>query len=115
MRENLIFTGIPLTQNDENSNETERIIEEFMYINLRMEPIAEYDRAHRFGKEYEVKDKEGRTRYSTKPIVCRFCNFKERERVRKAAKELKGTLFGISEKLNKKKSSQFFIWSGCNW
>ena len=81
MRENLIFTGIPLTQN----YATEKIIEKLMYINLKMEPIAEYDRARRLGKEYEVKDKEGRTRYSTKPI----------------AKELKGTLFGISEQFPK--------------
>lgn len=101
MRENLIFTGIPMAQNDENSDETERIIEEFMYNNLKMDTIAEYERAHRFGKEYDVKDRDGRTKYSTKPIVCRFRNFKERERVRKAAKELKGTLFGISEQFPK--------------
>ena len=101
MRENLIFTGIPITGKDESSDETEKRLEEFMYINLKMDSVAEYERAHRFGKEYEVTDKHGRVKYISRPIVCRFRNFKERERVRKSAKELRGTDYGISEQFPK--------------
>ena len=36
-----------------------------------------------------------------KPIVCRFKNFKDREVVRKAARELKGTRYGVSEQFPK--------------
>jgi len=39
--------------------------------------------------------------YETKPIVCRFKNFKDREVVRKAARELKGTRYGVSEQFPK--------------
>jgi len=39
--------------------------------------------------------------YETKPIVCRFKNFKDREVVRKAAQELKGTRYGVSEQFPK--------------
>ena len=35
------------------------------------------------------------------PIVCRFKNFKDREVVRKAARELKGTRYGVSEQFPK--------------
>lgn len=39
--------------------------------------------------------------YEAKPIVCRFKNFKDREVVRKAAQELKGTRYGVSEQFPK--------------
>lgn len=101
MRENLIFSGIPMADKNEESDETERILDHFMYRHLKMDEIGAYQRAHRFGKEYEVKDKSGKVKYMTKSIVCRFQNFKERERVRKLAKELKGTVYGISEQFPK--------------
>ncbi|CAC5376978.1 unnamed protein product [Mytilus coruscus] len=80
MRENLIFTGIPLHDKDEQTEQTERIIENFMVNQLKLNRPAEYERAHRFG----------------------FRNYKEREFVRKAARELRDTGFGISEQFPKK-------------
>ncbi|CAG2215469.1 unnamed protein product [Mytilus edulis] len=77
MRENLIFTGIPLQEKDEQTEQTEKIIENFM------------------------RNRDGSVKFTTKPIVCRFRNFKERETVRKAARELRDTGFGISEQFPK--------------
>ena len=101
MRENLIFTGIPMPNKYESSDDTEKVLDDFMFRQLKMDEIGAYHRAHRFGKEYEVKDRSGNVKYTTKSIVCRFQNFKERERVRKSAKELKGTVYGISEQFPK--------------
>ncbi|CAC5398032.1 unnamed protein product [Mytilus coruscus] len=101
MRENLIFTGIPLHDKDEQTEQTEKIIENFMVDQLKLNRPAEYERAHRFGKEYIERNKDGSVKFATKPIVCRFRNFKEREFVRKAARELRNTGFGISEQFPK--------------
>lgn len=101
MRENLIFTGIPLQEKDEQTEQTEKIIENFMVEQLKLNRPAEYERAHRFGKEYIERNRDGSVKFTTKPIVCRFRNFKERETVRKAARELRDTGFGISEQFPK--------------
>lgn len=101
MRENLIFTGIPMEDKNETSDATEKIIEKFMREDLKMEVVAEFHRAHRFGKEYTETKPDGTENYTTRPIVCRFTNFKERERVRSVASELKGTRYGISEQFPK--------------
>lgn len=101
MRENLIFTGIPLQDKDEQTEQTEKIIENFMVEQLKLNRPAEYERAHRFGKEYIERNRDGSVKFATKPIVCRFRNFKERETVRKAARELRDTGFGISEQFPK--------------
>ncbi|CAG2247197.1 unnamed protein product [Mytilus edulis] len=91
MRENLVFSGIPQTNPEEESEETEQILINFMKTSLKIESPVEFQRAHRFGKS----DKNMR------PIVCRFKTFKDREIVRKSAKELKGTKYGISEQYPK--------------
>ena len=101
MRENLIFTGIPMHDKFEESETTEKVLEKFMTEQLKLCRIAEYDRAHRFGKEYVERYPDGSVKFMTKPIVCRFRNFKEREFVRKAARELRDTHFGISEQFPK--------------
>ncbi|VDI39621.1 Hypothetical predicted protein [Mytilus galloprovincialis] len=48
MRENLIFTGIPMHDKFEESETTEKVLEKFMTEQLKLCRIAEYDRAHRF-------------------------------------------------------------------
>ncbi|CAC5388880.1 unnamed protein product [Mytilus coruscus] len=101
MRENLIFTGIPMQDKFEESESTEKVLEKFMTEQLKLCQIAEYDRAHHFGKEYVERFPDGSVTFMTKPIVCRFRNFKEREFVRKAASELRGTHFGIREQFPK--------------
>ncbi|VDI59295.1 Hypothetical predicted protein [Mytilus galloprovincialis] len=101
MRENLIFTGIPLHDKDEHMEQTEKIIENSMIEQLKLNRPAEYERAHRFGRAYVERNRDGSVKFATKPIVCRFRNFKERETVRKAARELRGAGFGISEQFPK--------------
>ncbi|CAC5406389.1 unnamed protein product [Mytilus coruscus] len=101
MRENLIFTGIPMYDKIEQSEDTEKIIQNFMTAELKMATLPEFHRAHRFGQEYTEKNPDGSVKFITKPIVCRFLNFKQRELVRKAASELKGTKYGINEQFPK--------------
>ncbi|XP_052820016.1 uncharacterized protein LOC128245831 [Mya arenaria] len=52
----------------------------------------EHRRAHRIGPYQGDK---------TRPIVAKFSDFPDREKVRRAAKELKGTQYGISEQFPK--------------
>ncbi|CAG2241201.1 unnamed protein product [Mytilus edulis] len=100
MRENLVFSGIP-HKDEETIEETENIIKNFMYTELKMETTVDFHRAHRFGKETEFRDKKDGRLIKTRPIVCRFKNFKDREIVRSSAKELKGTHYGIQEQFPK--------------
>ena len=99
MRENLVFWGLPLEENEE-VEQTENIITKFMKDEMHMETVIEFHRAHRFGKVAEYIDTEGKL-VKTRPIVCRFKNFKDREMVRSAAKELKDTKFGVNEQFPK--------------
>ncbi|CAC5407039.1 unnamed protein product [Mytilus coruscus] len=98
MRENLVFTGLPLTNDTED---TEDIIKQFMRNEMKMDSVVEFHRAHRFGKESFVKDSQNRNLYTTRPIVCRFKSFKDRELVRYAASALKGTRFEVNEQYPK--------------
>ncbi|CAC5423897.1 unnamed protein product [Mytilus coruscus] len=100
MRENLVFTGIPLSDSFE-TEDTEALISRFMANEMKMDPPMEFHRAHRFGKDSVVKNRDGTTLFKTRPIVCRFKNFKDREAVRSAASELKGTRFGVNEQYPK--------------
>ncbi|CAG2246849.1 unnamed protein product [Mytilus edulis] len=100
MRENLVFTGIPMTTENEESDTTEGILKLFMKEDMKMEAEIDFHRAHRFGQLNERKNRDGTT-FKTKPIVCRFKSFKDREIVRKSATNLKGTTFGVSEQFPK--------------
>ncbi|CAG2205477.1 unnamed protein product [Mytilus edulis] len=100
MRENLVFTGIPMTTENEESDTTEGILKLFMKEDMKMETEIDFHRAHRFGQLNERKNRDGTT-FKTKPIVCRFKSFKDREIVRKSATNLKGTTFGVSEQFPK--------------
>ena len=95
-----MFSGIP-HKDEETIEETENIIKNFMYTELKMETTVDFHRAHRFGKETEFRDKKDGRLIKTRPIVCRFKNFKDREIVRSSAKELKGTHYGIQEQFPK--------------
>ncbi|KAK6167153.1 hypothetical protein SNE40_021248 [Patella caerulea] len=98
MRENLIFSGIPEKAETED---TEEIISQFMDINMKITFPISFHRAHRFGKNTQVLDENEHPLYNTRPIVCRFKNFKDRELVRNAARNLKATKFGVNERFPK--------------
>ncbi|CAC5378466.1 unnamed protein product [Mytilus coruscus] len=100
MRENLVFTGIPMTTENEESDTTEGILKVFMTEHMTMETEIDFHRAHRFGQLNERKNRDGTT-FKTKPIVCRFESFKDREIVRKSATNIKGTTFSVSEQFPK--------------
>ena len=53
MRENLVFTGIRQSSEDEGSKEKEEILKKFMIENLKLDPPIEFHPAHRFGKPSE--------------------------------------------------------------
>ena len=91
MRENLIFSGIQESSDNEESEETGEILKQFMIKELKLSNPIEFVRAHRFGRA----DKKPR------PIVCRFKSFNDRELVRKNANVLKGKTYGISEQFPK--------------
>ena len=78
MRENLVFWGLPLTDINESVEQTEDTIKKFMENEMHMDHFVDFHRAHRFGKITEYKSNDG-TPVKTRPIVCRFKNFKDRE------------------------------------
>ncbi|CAC5412234.1 unnamed protein product [Mytilus coruscus] len=79
---------------------------------MKMDSVVEFLRAHRFGKESFVKDSQNRNVYTTRPIVCRFKSFKDRELVRYAASALKGTRFGVNEQYPKEiNDRRKLLWS----
>ena len=87
MRDNLIFYKLP----EENGENCEEKVLSFIENRLGMERATteiKLHRAHRIGTF-----KRGNTR----PIVAKFTYYPDRQKVRKAAKNLKGTEFGISE------------------
>ena len=59
------------------------------------ESCHEISLSRSFGSKSNIAYRNGSV-YEAKPIVCRFKNFKNREVVRKAAQELKGTRYEVS-------------------
>ncbi|XP_062568377.1 uncharacterized protein LOC134230565 [Saccostrea cucullata] len=87
MRDNLIFYGIPETD-EENCEDKVKI---FVQEKLEIHQNVEFHRVHRMGRKVPNK---------VRPIVAKFVLFKEKEMVRKAAYKLAGDenkQFGISE------------------
>lgn len=68
---------------------------------MMMDPPMEFHRAHRFGKDSMVKDRDGKPLFKTRPIVCRFKNFKDREAVRSAVSAVRETKYGVNERYPK--------------
>ncbi|XP_041369922.1 uncharacterized protein LOC121383892 [Gigantopelta aegis] len=90
MRENLIFTGIPETGPDEN---TEQLLITFIQKDMEIEQPIGFEHVHRFGK---------RGYSGPRLIVAKFSKFKDREMVRKASStKLKGKTFGVNEQFPK--------------
>jgi hypothetical protein len=102
MRDNLMFFNLPEPDKEEDEEgehgtsparreeDCTQTILKFCTEQLKMEDAGtiRLDRAHRVG---------ARKMGSIRPIVARFNYYQDRERVRKAAKNLQGTKYGISE------------------
>ena len=87
MKDNLIFYKLP----EENGENCEEKVLSFIENRLGIERATTETKlhtAHRIGTF---------NRGNTRPIVAKFTYYPDREKVRKAAKNLKGTEFGISE------------------
>ncbi|CAC5425624.1 unnamed protein product [Mytilus coruscus] len=101
MRENLVFTGIPLSHPFE-TEDIKALISRLTANETKMDPPPiEFHRAHRFGKDSMDKNKDGTTLFKNKANCLSLQNFKDREAVRSAASELKGTRFGVNEQYHK--------------
>ena len=90
MRDNLVFTTI---QEHENKD-TEQVLKSFLRDRLAITDVS-YERVHRIGRKIQ-QPVWGQT---VRPpvIVAKFTFFKDRERIRKSAKRLKGTHYGTHE------------------
>lgn len=87
MRDNLIFTGIN-EDNQQNFEDTEKLVQDLIKNKLDIQEEIEIERIHRFGRRFGDRPR---------PIVVRFSRYKQRELIRKKARELKGTGYGIHE------------------
>ena len=88
MRDNLIFSGLPETNNEN----TESVVKNFMKTQLKIPPETlknvTFHRVHRFGRN---------TSTSPRPIVAKFEHFQDKLLVKGKGRELKGTTFGLNE------------------
>lgn len=87
MRDNLIFSGIPETPNED----CEAVLHHFLENKLKIDEYISFERVHRMGKPDEFK---------TKPrnIIAKFSFFKDREFVRRRApQKLKNTNIWVNE------------------
>ncbi|VDI58942.1 Hypothetical predicted protein [Mytilus galloprovincialis] len=88
MRNNLIFYNIDESE-EENCTET---VMTFCEENLKIEQVAtkiKVTDAYRLGKKSD----------KTRPILVKFHSFENRDFVKRNAKQLKGSSYGISEQL----------------
>lgn len=90
MRDNLIFSGIPETPNED----CEAVFHHFLENKLKIDEFISFERVHRMGKPDEFK---------TKPrnIIAKFSFFKDREFVRRRApQKLKSTNIWVNEQFS---------------
>lgn len=104
MRNNLIFGNVPEEPN-ETLSQTETKVREFMASKLKLAEESvnnmKFERVHRI-PSVPTRDSSGANadgRGATKPrrIVCKFTMFQDRETVRKASFNLKGSPQYVSE------------------
>lgn len=75
MRDNLIFTGID-EQREESADMCEQLLNKFIEEKLGITDEIPFHRVHRMGRKQTNK---------SRPIVAKFVNFKDRERIRKTS------------------------------
>ena len=86
MRENQFFYGIP----EDESNNPEGAIREFMQSALKPVNKVAFHRVHRLGARSD-KTKGPR------PIIAKFEHYQLKEQIKSRGRELKGTKFGLSD------------------
>ena len=94
MRDNLLFTNIDEAENERN--DTEDVLSDWLEKYMGITNIS-FERVHRLQNKpmKQGEDKKPHT------IVAKFTFFKDRERVRKSGRRLKGTKFGMHEQFPK--------------
>ena len=93
MRDNLLSMGIAETKNED----TEAVLQGFMSANMPSlvgHPLISFERVHRIGTPSNDK-----TRH--RPIVAKFSRYKDRDYVRRNARDLRNTNFSIREQFPK--------------
>ncbi len=91
MRDNLLFTGLPETQNEN----PERTVRDLIRDKLGINETVHFERVHRVGRQNNERGNKPR------PIVAKFASYKQREFVRSRANRLKGTRIGINEQFSR--------------
>ncbi|XP_035665530.1 uncharacterized protein LOC118408776 [Branchiostoma floridae] len=93
-RENLIFYNVP-EEPSEKPQRTEKLLTQILEHNAKIPGNVvkniKFQRVHRLGRT-RIGDNA-----RPRPIIAKFVWFKDREMVRGAARNLKGTNFGIAE------------------
>ena len=92
MKYNLLFHGIA-EANEGVVEDSEAVLTDFIKTNLSIEEEFEMANVHRIGKRDDPHRKPGRPR----PIIGKFLHYKDLTNVKRSAKLLKGTNYGISE------------------
>ena len=93
MRDNLLFYNM-LDARDESDDECANKLYSFFEEKLNIDNASDIklDRVHRLGRYNPAK---------TRPIIAKFCFYPDRETVRKAARNLAGTQYFISQQFPK--------------
>lgn len=92
-RNNLRVFGIPETQKENTDQLVLDIVRKKMGVEL---PMVAIERSHRVGAKPRPRD-DGTTPH--RPIIVRFCSYRDRRRVFEAKKKLKGTGITFKEDL----------------
>jgi len=94
-RNNLCFDGVDEMQfGRETWEQCEGKLKDIVFENLEIEDEVQIERAHRVGRKRD----DGKPR----PIVAKFLNYKDREKVLKARKKLKGSKIVIREDVSER-------------
>lgn len=84
MKNNLIFLGLK----ENNSENTEQLLRDFLYHELEIDQRIEFGNVHRFGRRNAVK---------SRPIVARFLYHMDLVMVKENTYKLRGTPFSVNE------------------
>ena len=93
MRDNLILYNTQDARDESDEDCTNKLFT-FFYNDLEIMNgrMIKFDRIHRLGRYSPIK---------RRPIIAKFCYYPDREMVRKAAKNLDGTQYSISQQFPK--------------
>lgn len=90
MRDNLIFSGIPLPTS--TPDDPEKAVKEFMQSSLKI-PLETVNRIT-FHRVHRLTSKNNK---KPPPIIAKFEHYKHKELTKSKGKELKGTSFGLND------------------